>query len=176
MRSVRVVGLIVLTAIAACGGGKSTATSPTPTASGATRALTAMDPSVSPIAKAAAMSLERGSNAKMKFGGVFVSGRELVALGDTIAKAIGADRAANDGRVPYAICRVGSPGCGAGAMPNEVTYSFKSLRARGDTAYVGTEVRNTVRADEAICIKLAHTGSAWLVAERREVGNWKNCG
>jgi hypothetical protein len=168
-----VLTFMLVTGIVACGGGTPAGTTPTPVVEA--RALTPSDSLLKPIAMAAARSLKPGADGKINFGGVFVGGRELVALGDTIARAIGATSTA--GKVPFAICRIGSPGCGAGTgSPDPFSYTFRSFRAAGTNAFVGASAPSAARPDGAICIELQWTGLAWEVKNRRNVSSAETCG
>lgn len=160
----------MLLAAVACGG-KPTQTTPTPGGS----VLTAMDPDLSPLAKAAARALEPASDGKVRFAGVFVGGRELKALSDTVARSIGATRVGMpDGRVPYTIGRVGS---GEGtASRRDATYALSFFRVDGDTAYVGADARSIAEADGAICIILSRARSGWLIRQTSVSLNPRNCG
>jgi hypothetical protein len=155
---------------AACGGKPAETAPATPGVS-----LTAMDPDLSPLAKAAARSLEPASDGKVRFGGVFVGGRELRALSDTVARVIGATRVdMSDGRVPYTIGRAGS--AENMALRRDATYALSSFRIAGDTAYVGVDARSAAEMDGAICVVLARAGATWLVNKKSVVGNPRSCG
>ena len=159
-----------LVAAAACGG-KPAQTTPTPGGS----VLTAMDPDLSPLAKAAARALEPASDGKVRFAGVFVGGRELKALSDSVARSIGATRVGTaDGRVPFTIGRGGS-GAGA-ASRRDATYALSFFRVDGDIAYVGADARSIVEPDGAICIILSRAGSGWLIKQTAVTTNPRNCG
>jgi hypothetical protein len=157
----------------ACGGSPRADTTASPAGSG--RELTSMDPDLSAIAKFAARSLQPSSDGKVHFGGVFVGGRPLRALADTIARAIGATlEEAGSGRVPYTIGRVGSS---AGeASRADATYTLRSFRVRGDTAFVGSDARSAAEPEGALCITLARSGGEWRVLETRVISSVPSCG
>jgi hypothetical protein len=164
---------LFLVAVGACGG-KSAETTPAPGVE--TRSLSANDPQLSAIARTAARSLRPGRDGKLNFGGVFVGGRELVALGDSIARDIGAEVSGNR-RVPFVVCRVGAPGCSSsGGNDDPFTYTFKSFRLAGTTAFVGADAPSPARPDGAICIALEWNGLTWEVKNRRNVGTAESCG
>lgn len=163
----------LLLGIAACGGHATPGSAPTP-ANGA-RTLTAMDPDLSPIAKAAARSLEKSSDGKVRFSGVFVGGREQRALSDTIARMINAEYVSvNDRRVPYTIGKLGS---GENAeIRRDATYTLINFRVAGDTAFVGADARSAQDPEGALCIMLSRSGSSWLIMKTSVIRNPKFCG
>lgn len=164
--------VVALVAAMACGG-KSPETTPTP--AGSARTLTAIDPDLSPLAKAAARSLEPASDGKVRFGGVFVGGRQLRVLSDTVTRLIGATPIdVSDGRVPYTIGRAGS--AENMAARRDATYTFSSFRLSGDSAYVGTDARSVAEPEGAICIVLTRSGAGWRVAQKAVISNPRSCG
>jgi hypothetical protein len=166
------VAVLVLVVIA-CGGTKTADTKPSPVDRG--RELTTMDPDLSSIAQAAARSLQPNADGKVHFGGVFVGGRPLRALTDTIVRAMGATlEDAGSGRVPYTIGRAGS-GVGE-ASRTDATYTLRSFRVRGDTAFVGSDAKSVADMKGALCIVLTRSGGSWLVNQKRDVSNPQACG
>jgi len=165
--------IMLLLALAACGGNRGAEATPGPASGG--RTLTAIDPDLSGIAKAAARSLQPASDGKVRFAGVFVGGRSLAALTDTVARAIGATQVGTgDGRVPYTIGPVGS---GVGdASRRDATYTLSSFRVKDDMAFVGGDARSAAEPDGAICIVLVRNGNSWLVKQTSVIRNPKSCG
>jgi hypothetical protein len=170
MMTKRVIGLAL---VMACGGSKGTATSPSPANRG--REMTTMDPDLSSLAKFAARSLPANNDGRVHFGGVFVGGRPMRALTDTIVRAIGATlEDPSSGRVPYTIGGVGS-GVAQGSRADAV-YTLRSFRISGDTAFIGSDAKSVAEPTGALCIVLTRSGSSWLVNQKRDVSNPQSCG
>lgn len=173
----REVALVILATaiIAGCGGGKPAATGSAPAVE--PRVLTPADSQFSPIVMTVARTLRPGADGKIRFGGIYHGQRELIALSDTVARAIGAEYQSADGRrVPFAICRIGTPGCVASSGDDNPTYTFRHFRIAGATAFVGADAPSLARPDRAVCYSLLWNGTAWEVKEARIGHNAERCG
>lgn len=170
---IRMPCVALMLVVAACGGTNKSDATPSPANSG--RELTTMDPDLSAIAKFAARSLQPSSDGLVHFGGVFVGGRPLRALTDTIARAIGAKlEDAGSGKVPYSVSRGGSGAPRARRL--DAIYTLRSFRVRGDTAFVGSDAKSVSEPDGALCIALTRSGSEWRVRETRVISSVPSCG
>lgn len=142
------------------------------------RVVQAGDSRLFAIATAAARSLEPGGDWPAQFTGISIGGRELKALGDSIARAAQVTLVGGgNGKVPYVIAREGSGGSPEVERARRAfTYAFTHMRATPDSAYVGGTVTGGMRGDRSICIALVRAGSAWLAAETTPIRRAQDCG
>lgn len=143
------------------------------------RELAAADAELSTIAIVAARSLHPGGDERLKLAGIFVAGRELVALTDTVARAVNAERVEDDSRtkVPFVIGRCDAmAGCPQTRPVRETpVHALSMFRVVQDSAYVGGTAR-TGDGTRAICIVLIRAGGAWIAAGQTNVRSAQRCG
>ena len=172
--------LLLVALCAACGGGKAPETMANPA-----RGLRNLGPdsaAVSDMAVEAARSLPPQRSTQPLFGGVYVNDRLSRTATDAVKRATGFTVTSTT-RQPEVRCRVQTSGgasrdipCppqAAAAVPPSV--SFVSVRATGDSAYVGLlEVDGT--AERSSCITLVRRTGGWSYLSNSIIASAKNCG
>jgi hypothetical protein len=156
--------------LAACRGSVDPEVQPKP--STAAPALKGDEPQAVAILVAAGRSLP----AHTGFLGVTLDGQRKQTLTDAVLRETNLERVdpGAGGTVPFA---VPSGGMGPRTSPT-IMYSFASLRATADSAFVGANVLGLMGhpTTTTTCLVLARAGSDWAVVTTRVVAQATRCG
>jgi hypothetical protein len=165
--------ILSLALVIACGGNPGPSSTSQPES---IRSVPGSDPEAMGIAVAAGKVIPRNA----KFSGVVLEGREVRALGDSVARAYRLQKVAyqppESGRkVPFAVaCAPGSAGCSVGNAELLPTYTFMGIRMSADSAFVSVGTGSSSTSPKE-CVALARADSGWIVAGTRPVPNYDRC-
>ncbi|HET9425230.1 MAG TPA: hypothetical protein VFO55_07665 [Gemmatimonadaceae bacterium] len=170
----RLLPLAAAAALGACAG--QAAPEPAPDPHRQVRVLTANDPELPAIALAAAKSIE--SPREPRFSGVFIDGREVKALSDSIARNAKLVRVeALNGKVPFAIARCDQIPCPVAGRPQAPeTHALTAFRVTTDSAYVGSTISISGDIERRTCMTLVRRSGAWVVVDTRSISSARRCG
>jgi hypothetical protein len=156
--------------LAACGGSADPEVQPKPGT--AAPALKGDEPQAVAILVAAGRSLP----AKTGFLAVTLDGQRKQTLTDAVLRETNLERVdpGANGSVPFAVPSTGMPSRTSPA----IIYSFASLRATADSAFVGANVLGLMgrTTTTTTCLVLARASSDWAVVTTRVVAQATRCG
>lgn len=175
--------ILLLAAIAACGGGAAPKVTADPARG--LRTMTTEDPELTAIAVAAARALPLNGTAQSVpfFGGVFVDGRKSRPASDAVVRATGFPAGSSSTRRPQVRCEARSSSGQTREVPCPPqtqqmlppTYIFEEVRATADSAYVGiTETMNG--SSKGSCVTLVKRGASWDYLGSTVIASPRNCG
>jgi hypothetical protein len=166
--------MLLAAAAAAVAATKGVAQAPAAAPDRHVRILATTDSELVSIAVAAAKVIDEATPTPKSFSGAFVGSREARAATDRVIAATRWHKF--DGRVPYVVCRQGTPCPEAEEARARVVWRMVSFRVTDDSAYVGAEGTSAAQGPRSHCVTLLRAGNAWSAGTLTTIESARRCG